>query len=264
MGLRTSIFDGIVVHSRLIPKKHNFKYRVFSILFNIDDLKIISKKNLFFSYNKFNLFSFFDKDHGEKDGSNPRQWILKIAKKQNISCDNLRIFCLCYPRVLGYVFNPISVWFVYNEEYLKMIIYEVRNTFGEDHSYSFKVNDKFDLDSHKTKKLMHVSPFISMDGEYKFSTKINKEKVSIVIKGFIEKNHLITASFKGLYSPFNDKKLLFNFLKYPFLTLKITFGIHFHALILWLKNIKIIKHTKSKYYKISYNGKYLYNEKYKK
>ena len=145
-----------------------------------------------------------------------------------------------------------------------MIIYEVRNTFGEDHSYSFKVNDKFDLDSHKTKKLMHVSPFISMDGEYKFSTKINKEKVSIVIKGFIEKNHLITASFKGLYSPFNDKKLLFNFLKYPFLTLKITFGIHFHALILWLKNIKIIKHTKSKYYKISYNGKYLYNEKYKK
>lgn len=264
MGLRTSIFDGIVVHSRLIPKKHNFKYRVFSILFNIDDLKTISKKNLFFSYNKFNLFSFFDKDHGEKDGSNPRQWILKIAKKQNISCDNLRIFCLCYPRVLGYVFNPISVWFVYNEEYLKMIIYEVRNTFGEDHSYSFKVNDKFDLDSHKTKKLMHVSPFISMDGEYKFSTKINKEKVSIVIKGFIEKNHLITASFKGLYSPFNDKKLLFNFLKYPFLTLKITFGIHFHALILWLKNIKIIKHTKSKYYKISYNGKYLYNEKYKK
>ena len=264
MGLRTSIFDGIVVHSRLIPKKHNFKYRVFSILFNIDDLKIISKKNLFFSYNKFNLFSFFDKDHGEKDGSNPRQWILKIAKKQNISCDNLRIFCLCYPRVLGYVFNPISVWFVYNEEYLKMIIYEVRNTFGEDHSYSFKVNDKFDLDSHKTKKLMHVSPFRSMDGEYKFSTKINKEKVSIVIKGFIEKNHLITASFKGLYSPFNDKKLLFNFLKYPFLTLKITFGIHFHALILWLKNIKIIKHKKSKYYKISYNGKYSYNEKYKK
>ena len=264
MGLRTSIFDGIVVHSRLIPKKHNFKYRVFSILFNIDDLKIISKKNLFFSYNKFNLFSFFDKDHGEKDGSNPRQWILKIAKKQNISCDNLRIFCLCYPRILGYVFNPISVWFIYNEEYLKMIVYEVRNTFGEDHSYSFKVNDKFDLDNHKTKKLMHVSPFISMDGEYKFSTKINKEKVSIVIKGFIEKNHLITASFKGLYSPFNDKKLFFNFLKYPFLTLKITFGIHFHALILWLKNIKIIKHTKSKYYKISYNGKYSYNEKYKK
>ena len=78
MGLRTSIFDGIVVHSRLIPKKHNFKYRVFSILFNIDDLKIISKKNLFFSYNKFNLFSFFDKDHGEKDGSNPRQWIVII------------------------------------------------------------------------------------------------------------------------------------------------------------------------------------------
>ena len=81
MGLRSSIFDGIVVHSRLIPKKHNFKYKVFSILFNIDDLNKISNKNLLFSYNKFNLFSFFDKDHGEKDGSNPRSWILKIAKE---------------------------------------------------------------------------------------------------------------------------------------------------------------------------------------
>ena len=94
MGLRTSIFDGVVVHSRFIPKEHNFKYKVFSILFNIDDLKDISKKCLLFSYNKYNLFSFFDRDHGEKDGSNPRSWILKIAKKQNISTNNLKIFCL--------------------------------------------------------------------------------------------------------------------------------------------------------------------------
>ena len=92
MGLRTSIFDGVVVHSRLIPKEHSFKYKVFSILFNIDDLKNFSNKYIFFSYNRFNLFSFFDKDHGEKDGSNPREWILKIAKNQNIDCDNLRIF----------------------------------------------------------------------------------------------------------------------------------------------------------------------------
>ena len=141
-----------------------------------------------------------------------------------------------------------------------MIVYEVRNTFGEDHSYSFKIDNDFDFDNHKTKKLMHVSPFISMDGEYKFSTKINEKKVSIVIKGFIEKKHLITASFKGKYNSFNDKRLLINFIKYPFLTLKITYGIHFQALILWLKNIKYIKHTKSKYYNISYNEKYKEND----
>ncbi len=260
MGLRTSIFDGMVVHSRLIPKKHNFKYRVFSILFNIDDLSDISNKNLFFSYNKFNLFSFFDRDHGEKDGSKPRSWILKIAKKQKIKINNLRIFCLCYPRILGYAFNPISTWFVYDENYLKMIVYEVRNTFGEDHSYSFKIDDDFDFDNHKTKKLMHVSPFISMDGEYKFSTKIDENKVSIVIRGFIEKKHLITASFRGKYNAFNDSRLIINFIKYPLLTLKVTYGIHFQALILWFKNIKYIKHTKSKYYKISYNEKYKEND----
>ena len=79
-----------------------------------------------------------------------------------------------------------------------------------------------------------------------------------------ELNFLSLNPIIGIYSPFNDKKLLSNFLKYPFLTLKITFSIHFHALILWLKNIKIVRHTKSKYSKISYNGKYSYNEKYKR
>ena len=176
--INSAIYNGHVIHKRFKPKVHYFKYKVFSLLIDLSELEILDKNVKLFSFNKFNLFSFFDKDHGEKDGSKPREWILKIAKNQNISCDNLRIFCLCYPRVLGYVFNPISVWFVYDEEHLKMIVYEVRNTFGEDHSYSFKIDNDFDFDNHKTKKLMHVSPFISMDGEYKFSTKINEKKVN--------------------------------------------------------------------------------------
>ena len=260
MELKTSIYEGFVIHTRFIPKKHNFKYKVFSILFDIDDLRDISKKSIFFSYNKFNLFSFFDKDFGEKDGSSPKLWILNIAKKQRIKLKKIKIFCLCYPRIFGYVFNPITTWFVYDEKILKMIVYEVRNTFGEDHSYAFKVDNNFELNNHKTKKLMHVSPFISMNGEYKFATKLNEKKISIIINGIIEKKHLITASFQGNYSQFSDKKLLLNFIKYPFLTFKITYGIHFQALILWLKNIKYIRHKKSNYFKISYNEKYKEND----
>ena len=152
MGIKSSIYNGVVSHSRLIPKNHSFSYKVYSILFNIDELENIQENCNLFSYNRFNFFSFYFKDHGKKDGSNPKEWILEIASREKIDKDNLEIFCLCYPRVLGYVFNPISVWFIYSNSILKMIIYEVRNTFGEDHSYVFKLDNESQKLNHKSKK----------------------------------------------------------------------------------------------------------------
>ena len=262
MGLKSSIFNGIVSHSRLIPKKHSFTYKVFSILFDIDKLDETQRSCSLFSYNKFNFFSFYYKDHGEKNGSNPKNWILKIVKKEKINESNLKIYCLCYPRILGYVFNPITVWFIYSKNNLKMIVYEVRNTFGEDHSYVFKLDKESQKLNHKSKKLLHVSPFISMDGSYEFSTNISNERVKIIIKEISNGEHLLTASFSGKAKPLKDKNLFLNFLLYPMLTLKVIFGIHFQALLLWSKNIKYIKHKKSKYNKISYNESYsLKNDK---
>ena len=256
MGIESSIFNGIVSHSRLLPKVHNFSYKVYSMLFNIDELEKTQKECKFFSYNKFNLFSFYYKDHGEKDGSNPKEWILKIAKKESISPLGLKIFCLCYPRVLGYVFNPISVWFIYNKNTLRMIIYEVRNTFGEDHSYVFNLINESEKLNHKSKKLLHVSPFINMDGRYEFSTDLSSDQVKVIIKEISNNKHLLTASFIGKAKSFNDKNLFLNFILYPMLTFKVIFGIHYQALILWLKNIKYVKHRKSKYNKISYKNEY--------
>ena len=256
MGVETTIFNGMVSHVRFFPKKHKFNYRVFSMLFEIDKLEEIEKSSRLFSYNKFNLFSFFNKDHGEKDGTNPRNWIQKIAKKAGVEIKNTKIFCLCYPRVLGYVFNPISVWFVYNKDNLKMLIYEVRNTFGEDHSYVFKLGGESTNFNHKSEKLLHVSPFISMNGGYQFSTNLEKKNVSIVIKEISDKKHLLTASFVGKGSAFNDANLFLNFILYPLLTIKVIYGIHFQALILWLKDIRYVKHKKSNLDKVSYNRKY--------
>ena len=153
MGIKSSIYNGVVSHSRLLPKSHSFSYKVYSILFDIDKLEDIQKQCNLFSYNRFNFFSFYFKDHGKKDGSNPKKWILEIADNENIDKKNLKIFCLCYPRVLGYVFNPISVWFVYSKNILEMIVYEVRNTFGEDHSYVFNLKSESEKLDHKSKKL---------------------------------------------------------------------------------------------------------------
>ena len=137
-----------------------------------------------------------------------------------------------------------------------MIVYEVRNTFGEDHSYVFNLKSESEKLDHKSKKLLHVSPFIEMNGEYEFSTDLNSSQVKIIIKEISDKKHLLTASFIGKAKDLNDKNLFFNFLFYPLLTFKVIFGIHFQALLLWLKNIKYVKHKHSKYKKISYNNEY--------
>ena len=118
MALTTTIYEGPIVHKRYHQKKHKFKYNVFNLLLNIDDLSGLNNKYKLFSYNRFNLFSFHDKDHGKKDGTPIKDWILEILVNCDIeiSKNELKVFGLCYPRILGYVFNPISVWSVYDKK----------------------------------------------------------------------------------------------------------------------------------------------------
>ena len=140
--MTSAIYNGTVIHKRFKPKLHFFKYKVFSLLIDLTELNILDKNISFFSYNKFNLISFFDKDHGERDGSSLINWVKKNLKQNNINCENITIKLLCYPRIFGYVFNPLSVFYVYNNyNDLISILYEVKNTFGEQHTYVFKVSN---------------------------------------------------------------------------------------------------------------------------
>ena len=95
-----------------------------------------------FSYNKFNIISFFDKDHGPRDGTSLKEWVIKNLKDIGIDNDRIQVKLFCYPRIFGYVFNPLSIFFVYNQNSkLISVLYEVKNTFGEQHTYIFKTND---------------------------------------------------------------------------------------------------------------------------
>ncbi len=139
----SSIYNGTVIHKRFKPKIHFFKYKVFSLLIDLSELNILDKKINFFSYNKFNLISFFDKDHGERNGSSLVEWVKKNLKENKINTENIKIKLLCYPRILGYVFNPLSVFYIYDsDEKLISVLYEVKNTFGEQHTYILKVENK--------------------------------------------------------------------------------------------------------------------------
>ena len=143
------IYNGTVIHKRFKPKMHFFKYDVFSLLIDLAELKILDKKIKFFSYNRFNLISFFEKDHGDRDGSSLEDWVKRNLDQNNIVYKNIKIKLLCYPRILGYVFNPLSVFYIYDEEEnLISILYEVKNTFGEQHTYIFKTKNNDNLLQH--------------------------------------------------------------------------------------------------------------------
>ena len=239
--MNSSIYNGTVIHKRFKPKIHFFKYKVFSLLIDLSDLNYLNKKISFFSYNGFNLISFFDKDHGDRDGSSLIDWVKKNLTENNINSENIRIKLLCYPRIFGYVFNPLSVFFVYDHnENLISILYEVKNTFGEQHTYVFKAKNN-NLLQHNCSKKFHVSPFIEMNCNYFFKILRPSDKISVVIDQYQFNEKILFASQDGKRVDFNSKELLKSYLKHPLMTFKIISAIHFEAFKLWIKGIKFIK-----------------------
>jgi len=240
--MTSSIYNGAVIHKRFKPKKHFFKYNVFSLLIDLSELEDLDKRIKFFSFNKFNLVSFHEKDHGHRDGSSLVEWIKKNLNENNINSKDIRIKLLCYPRIFGYVFNPLSVFFIYDSsEKLISILYEVKNTFGEQHTYIFKVKDDANLFQHNCSKKFHVSPFIEMNCNYFFRILKPGEKISVIIDQYQTDEKILYASQDGKRVDFTSKELLKSYLKHPLMTFKIISAIHYEAFKLWTKGIKFIK-----------------------
>ena len=239
--MTSSIYNGTVIHKRFKPKIHFFKYRVFSLLIDLSELDILDKKINFFSYNKFNLISFYDKDHGERNGSSLEEWVKKNLREKEINVENIKIKLLCYPRILGYVFNPLSVFYVYDDkDELISILYEVKNTFGEQHTYIFKVENNNFL-QHNCVKKFHVSPFIEMNCNYFFKILKPAEKISVIIDQYQSNEKILYASQDGRRTDLTSSELIKSYLKHPLMTFKIISAIHFEAFKLWAKGIKFIK-----------------------
>ncbi|WP_075520969.1 DUF1365 domain-containing protein [Candidatus Pelagibacter communis] len=236
----SKIYTGKVIHKRFKPKEHYFKYNVFSLLIDLNELEEINKYIKFFSYNKFNIISFYDKDHGDRDGSSIKLWVKKNLRNIGIMTEDISIKLLCYPRIFGYVFNPLSTYFIYNKHSeLISIFYEVKNTFGEQHTYIFKAQDEKTIQN-KCKKKFYVSPFIEMDCEYHFKTLNPREQLSVVINQNDKDGKLLFASQDGISKDFNNKNLILSYVTHPLMTFKIIGAIHYEAFKLWAKRIKLI------------------------
>ncbi len=249
--MNSCIYNGEVNHTRFKPVKHFLNYKTFSLFIDLDEIEKLDKTISIFSHNKFNIFSFYNKDHGDRDGNCLKKWVISNLKKYKIEGNISKIKILCYPRIFGYVFNPLSIFYCYENEKLKSIFYEVKNTFNEQHTYIFKIKDGEEI-KQKCKKKFYVSPFMDMETFYNFKLIDPNQRLSVMIKQTDAEGTVLTATQTGYKKEFNFKQLLINFFRYPLMTLKIISSIHFEALLLWKKGAIYRKRNKKVFNNLSY------------
>jgi len=236
------ILNAKVMHKRFFEKENSFNYNVFYLAFNLDN---VSKLPDLLPYNKFGALSFYDKDHGFKDGGNIKNWAVKTLEENNINPINFDIELITFPRVLGYVFNPVSFYFCHDKSTQKLIsvICEVNNTFGETHSY-ICYNNGSGITSEtiiEADKIFHVSPFLEREGSYKFRFDYGLEKLGIWIDFYdASGNKKLITSVMGNFEELTKQNLRKAFWQHKLITFKTIFLIHFQALKIIAKGIKYI------------------------
>lgn len=234
-------YDGTIYHKRFFPKIHEFTYPFF--LLDIDVQDIATLKNRLFSFGKFNLFSFFTKDHfGTTDDFvyNARELLKEYGIEEQ---GPLRFLTL--PRIANFVFNPISVLIVFNEHNIpKNMLVEVHNYNGGRVVYPVELN-QVSLSNYKgsVKKDMYVSPFLDREGEYKFSLHVGDEKISLSVVVYQEDKKILVASFDARMRVFSEKSIAKLFLKHTFLTFWVVTRTLWQSTRLYFKGLKFIKVT---------------------
>ncbi|WP_256477870.1 DUF1365 domain-containing protein [Aurantimonas marianensis] len=242
--MQSAIFLGEVMHQRVRPRRHGLRYRVFSMLLDLDELSALDASSWLFGYNRRAALSFWDADHGDGRAGALRDWVNAHLSRSGCFEEGMRIGVLCYPRMFGYVFNPLTVYFCHAPDgELRAILYEVSNTFGERHTYVIAVDDDAKgIVRHSCAKELYVSPFIPMTCRYRFHIEPPGENVVIRIDETDADGLLLIASFAGSRRSFCDRSLLGALLLYPLMTLKVTVGIHWEAARLWKKGVPLHRH----------------------
>ena len=240
-GIASAIYVGEVSHRRLRPRAHALRYRMFMLLLDLDELPELELHLRFFSLGRFNLFGFRSRDHGDGSTTPLRDQIEARLDAEDLSIAGGPIRLLCLPRVLGYVFNPLSIYFCSSSDgILKAIVYEVSSTFGNGTAMSSRPTRRAGGPiRQRAKKQLHVSPFLGMDLDYAFRIVPPAETTAVAIDAHDAQGPILFASFTGERRPLTDAGLWRAFATHPLLTLKVVAGIHWEALLLIAKGLNL-------------------------
>lgn len=238
--LASGVYSGLVGHSRMRPRRHSLRYRIFMLLLDLDELESLDRERVLFGHNRPALLSFHDRDHGDGSGPLRPQIERRLVEAGLPTGGPIRI--LCMPRVLGFVFNPLSEIFCYAPSgELIAIVHQVSNTFGERHSYLLPAAELDGRVRQACDKRFYVSPFMDMGLTYDFNIVPPSERASIAIRVSDAEGLMLTATFDAARKPMTDANLLEAWLAHPLVTLKVVAGIYWEALKLGLKGMKLRK-----------------------
>ena len=239
------ICPGRVFHKRLRPVEHQFSYAVFFLRIPLSRLATLG--NRWLSRDRFNLLSFKTRDYGPRDGSSLDTWMRDLLAREGIAGADGEIVLQTFPRLLGYVFNPISIWYCFDRGgNLRAALAEVNNTYGERHNYLVAHDDQRPIqpgDWLTSRKVFHVSPFCDVKGHYRFRFEQVGGRAFAQIDyhddaaGEGDDSKLIVTTISGTPQPLTASAALRAFLGHPLMTFAVVARIHWHALKLWLKRV---------------------------
>jgi DUF1365 family protein len=236
-GSYACLYTCRVMHRRRVAPYYRFVYRVFNLLLDIDRIDAAAAGARLFSHNRFNLLAFHDRDHGDGSGA-LRPWAERLLAGRGIELSGGRIRLLAMPRLLGHVFNPISLWYCEHcDGSLRAVIAEVRNTFGEKHCYVLAAGGAampYEAPLEKDKGF-HVSPFFDLEGRYRFTLGQPGERLRVLINESRNGQPILDAAMAGERLALRDGAILKLAALMPLMTLKVVAGIHWEALKIWLR-----------------------------
>jgi len=244
--VKSAIYTGHVYHRRFGERPHTLRYRVFYVLLDLDELGALDRLSRLFGVNRAGWFSFRDRDHGDGTGTY-RDWCTRVLREAGIRGANAGFEVLTTPRVLGYVFNPISVVYCRREDgSIGAMIYEVNNTFGERIAYAIPVTRRRATIRQRCEKAMFVSPFCDLDGTYEFSVCEPGDELTLTIDYYSHSARQLRAAFRGQRRGFTRGELVRLAFGFPAASVKLIAGIHYEALKLWLKGVPLVRRRRAK------------------
>ncbi|TLD68307.1 DUF1365 domain-containing protein [Phragmitibacter flavus] len=237
----SAIYECKVSHHRLKPKQHRFSYQVFYLWLDLDEIPKLNNRLKFLSRNRWNLFGFYDQDHLDNGAGDTKRCILKYLEDNEVDTSEVAsIRLLTFPRVFGYIFNPVCFYYTFDKSGKPLhALAEVTNTFHEQKPFVLREHDAEGRFRLMTPKHFYVSPFSPLDLCFDFKLKVPDEGLEIHIDDRDQGDRVLLTTLTGKRRPLTDGALLACAVKYPLLTLRVIFLIHWHALRLWMKKLPL-------------------------